>query len=70
MGARFGVPAGKRPPTPVQVLAGVAWLVVGVVILVALNTPWHVVAGVFALGVGAFWLRGPAPSSRRRRAPR
>jgi hypothetical protein len=39
-------------------LAGVMWIVVGVVMLVAFTASWKWVAGIVCIGVGLLFLRG------------
>ena len=42
------------------------WLTVGIVILVGVSASWHIVPGIFAIGIGLYFLRGAAASLVRR----
>ena len=58
---------GRRPSNPGLLLViGLAWIVCGVVALVALHAGWKVVVGIFFIGVGIFYVRGAALTARRR----
>ena len=40
------------------VLAGLMWLVVGIIALVTFTASWKYVVGIVAIGVGLLFLRG------------
>ena len=61
------VQVGRRPSRPSFLLAvAVAWLVVGVVILTTFSAGWRFIPGVFAIGIGLFFVRAAAATVVRR----
>jgi hypothetical protein len=62
---------GRRPSPPGFLIAiGAAWIICGVIELVALQASWRFVPGIFFIGVGIFFLRGAATTVMRREARR
>lgn len=50
---------GRRPSSPLVLFGiGLAWVAVGIIIVLTFHASWRIVPGVFALGVGAFFVRG------------
>jgi hypothetical protein len=50
---------GKRPSSPANLLVlGLAWIVCGVLALVALKASWKFIPGVVMIGIGLLFLRG------------
>jgi hypothetical protein len=44
------------------------WLAVGILIIVGVSASWHLIPGIFAIGIGLYFLRGAAASLVRRDA--
>jgi hypothetical protein len=47
---------------------GLAWIICGIVALVALSASWKLVPGILFIGIGLFWLRGAVTTVARRAA--
>jgi len=57
---------GKKPSSPLMLFAiGLAWVVVGVIVLFTFHASWRIIPGVFAFGVGAFFIRGASTTVAR-----
>lgn len=58
---------GKRPSSPANLLVlGLAWIVCGVLALVALEASWKLIPGAVMIGIGLLFLRGGLTSVARR----
>jgi hypothetical protein len=58
---------GRRPSSlSFLLLVAVMWLGVGVIVLTSMSADWHLIPGIFAIGIGLFFLKGAAASLVRR----
>jgi hypothetical protein len=58
---------GKRPSRPGFLLVlSLAWIACGVYAIVALNSSWKLIPGIFFIGVGVLFIRGAALTLVRR----
>jgi hypothetical protein len=58
---------GRRPPNPfVPMLAGIMWIVVGIIVLTTFTAGWRFVVGAVSIGVGLLFVRGALTALARR----
>ena len=58
---------GRRPSSPVFLfVVALAWLAVGIVVLVTLSASWKIIPGVVFIGIGVLYLRAALATIVRR----